>query len=180
MKKVIYKLFFAWDFEKEEKWLNEMSAKGLNLDGVGLCKYIFEEGTPGEYIYRLELLEKGPTHAESEQYIRFLEDTGVEYVGSVIRWVYFRKKAADGGFDLFSDIDSRIKHFKRLTSSFGVLAIAEFLISFSNLIIFFKNGYRLNIYCGLLTTACGLLLTFGFCRVAKGTKKLKKERIMRE
>lgn len=180
MKKVIYKLFFAWNFEKEEKWLNEMSAKGLNLDGVGFCKYIFEEGTPGEYIYRLELLEKGPTHAESEQYIRFLEDTGVEYVGSVTRWVYFRKKAADGEFDLFSDIDSRIKHLNRLTSSFGVLAIAEFLISFSNLGIFFKNGYRSNMYMGLLTIACGLLLTFGFCRIAKRTKKLKKEHIMRE
>lgn len=180
MKKVIHKLFFAWDFEKEEKWLNEMSAKGLNLDGVGLCKYIFEEGTPGEYIYRLELLKKWSTHAESEQYIRFLEDTGVEHVGSVTRWVYFRKKASDGEFDLFSDIDSRIKHLKRLTSLLGMLAIAEFLISFGNLSIFFENGFRSNMYSGLLTTACGLLLTFGFCHVAKRTKKLKKERIMRE
>lgn len=180
MKKVIHKLFFAWDFEKQEKWLNEMSAKGLNLDGVGFCKYIFEEGMPGEYIYRLELLEKGPTHAESEQYIRFLEDTGVEYVGSITRWVYFRKKAADGEFDLFSDIDSRIKHLNRLTSSFGVLAIAEFLISLSNLIVFFSNGYRPNMYIGLLTIAAGLLLTFGFCRIAMRTRKLKKERILRE
>ncbi|MBQ2899558.1 MAG: DUF2812 domain-containing protein, partial [Oscillospiraceae bacterium] len=31
MKKVIKKMFWAWDFEKEEKWLNEMSAKGLAL-----------------------------------------------------------------------------------------------------------------------------------------------------
>ena len=31
MRKVIRKWFWAWNFEKEEEWLNEMSAKGLAL-----------------------------------------------------------------------------------------------------------------------------------------------------
>ena len=43
MKKVIYKLFFAWNFEKEEQWLNEMASKGLVLTYAGLGKYEFEE-----------------------------------------------------------------------------------------------------------------------------------------
>lgn len=67
-----YKVLFAWDFEKEEKWLNEMSAKGMQLVGVGIFKYIFEEGNPGEYFYRIELLEELPTHPESISYIRFM------------------------------------------------------------------------------------------------------------
>ena len=29
MKHTAYKLFWAWEFEKEEKWLNEMSAFSL-------------------------------------------------------------------------------------------------------------------------------------------------------
>ncbi len=41
MKHIIHKWFWAWDFDKEEKWLNEMSAKGLNLTGVSFCRYVF-------------------------------------------------------------------------------------------------------------------------------------------
>ncbi len=30
-------MFLVWDFDKEEKWLNEMAAKGLALTSVGFC-----------------------------------------------------------------------------------------------------------------------------------------------
>ncbi len=49
MRKTIHKLFFIWDFDKEEKWLNQMAAKGLALVSVGFCKYEFEDCIPGEY-----------------------------------------------------------------------------------------------------------------------------------
>ena len=35
MRKVIHKWFAAWNFDKEERWLNEMAAKGLGLVSVG-------------------------------------------------------------------------------------------------------------------------------------------------
>lgn len=92
MKKTIHKIFMAWRFEDEERWLNGMAAKGLNLTEVGVMKYVFEEGIPGEYQYRVELLENLPTEPESENYIRFMEEMGAEYVASINRWVYFRKK----------------------------------------------------------------------------------------
>jgi hypothetical protein len=97
MARTIRKVFFAWSFDKEEKWLNEMSAKGLQLCDVGYCRYTFEEGTPGEYVYRLEMLDNMPGHAESKHYIDFIEDTGAEQIGTLGRWVYFRKKAEGGG-----------------------------------------------------------------------------------
>jgi hypothetical protein len=31
MKKVIRKKFYIWQYEKEEQWLNEMSAQGWHL-----------------------------------------------------------------------------------------------------------------------------------------------------
>ena len=37
MRRIIKKLFFVWDFDKEEKWLNEMAAKGLCLVSTGFC-----------------------------------------------------------------------------------------------------------------------------------------------
>ena len=50
MRKTIRKWFWAWDFEKEEKWLNEMAAKGLALVGVGFCKYEFDAEMNGSLI----------------------------------------------------------------------------------------------------------------------------------
>ena len=32
-RKTIRKIFLAWDFEKEERWLNEMAEAGWALDG---------------------------------------------------------------------------------------------------------------------------------------------------
>ena len=107
MRQTIHKWFWVWDFEKEETWLNEMAAKGLCLVSVGFCKYEFEDRIPGEYRVCLQLLDKCPRHPESKKYIEFLETMGVEHTGSFTRWAYFRKKAVDGKFELFSDNDSR-------------------------------------------------------------------------
>ena len=38
MRKVIKKFFWAWEYEKEEKWLNEMAAKGLALVDYTFCR----------------------------------------------------------------------------------------------------------------------------------------------
>jgi hypothetical protein len=140
-----YKVFFAWDFEKEEKWLNEMSVKGMNLIGVGAFKYVFEEGNPGDYVYRIELLDEWPSHPESMAYIHFLEDTGAEHIGSVLRWVYLRKKANMQAFDLFSDIDSRINHLKKVLWTLACvipIEIAAILMNIPNVI----NGYSISIF----------------------------------
>lgn len=114
MRKSICKWFFAWDFDKEEKWLNEMAAKGLALVAVSGIFYTFEQSEPGEYGIRIELLNNLPSFPESEEYIRFLESTGAEHIGSTFRWVYFRKKKVNGTFDLFSDYDCRIRHLNRV------------------------------------------------------------------
>ena len=119
MRHSIMKLFM--DYEKEEKWLNDMSAKGLQLVHYSFPRYTFEEGEPGEYNYRIQLLENIPSHLESQAYIRFLEEVGVEMVGSYIRWVYFRTKTADGPFELYSDRESRIRHYGQICLMIGAV-----------------------------------------------------------
>lgn len=176
MKKTIVKLYWAWQFDKEEKWLNECSAKGLHLCDVGVCRYTFEEGTPGAYSHKLELLENWPTHPESVAYIRFLEDTGVEMVGSILRWVYFRKKTVDGPFDLFSDLDSRIKHLNRILMLFIPFMIIEFTIGTIN--VFFSK--TLNQSVGTLNIFLGFVFVYGIYVINKKKQKLKKERMIYE
>ncbi|MEW9095456.1 MAG: DUF2812 domain-containing protein [Clostridiaceae bacterium] len=130
MKHSVIKAYF--DYEKEEKYLNEMSAKGLALTDYSFCRYVFEDAPKGEYIYRLELLENAVNHPESQIYIKFMEETGAEFVASYNRWVYFRRKNFDGEFNIYSDIDSKIKHYKRIRELFFFVMGLNFIIGLMN------------------------------------------------
>ena len=173
MRKTIRKWFWVWDFDKEEQWLNEMAAKGLALVGVGFCRYDFEDCMPGEYQVRLELLENHLNHAESQKYIQFIESTGAEQVGNYFRWVYFRKKAADGPFDLYSDLDSRITHLDKIAKLMLIVAGA-------NLLIGVVNSYNPSISLGWINLLVASLVTYGIGRIHGKKETLEKERLFRE
>jgi len=179
MRKVIKKVFWALDFEKEEKWLNEMSAKGLALVGYSICTYSFEECEPGEYTHKIQLLEHRPSHPESEQYIRFMEETGAEQVASYLNWVYFRKKTAEGPFELFSDIESKLKQcilIKKLLLPIGWLNLGVAIMNFINL-AFNAPGFS---WIPFINVFCALILFAGVNEINKKIKAYKKEMFIRE
>jgi hypothetical protein len=180
MRYVKHKWFWAWDYEKEEKWLNEMSAKGLQLVSVGFFKYVFEDGEKGKYIYRLEMLENLVSSPESISYIKFLEETGVEFVGSVFRWSYFRKKAEDGSFDIYSDIPSRMNHYRRILAIFLVVFFPNLTISITNFINYINSGHKGLLYVSMLNLSVSFLLLIGVCVIGSKIRKLKKEKIIKE
>jgi len=180
MRHTIHKWFWAWDFEKEEKWLNTMSAQGLQLVAVGFCKYVFEEAIKGEYTYRLELLENSLSNAESISYIRFLEETDVEYIGSVIRWAYFRKKVTDGTFEIYSDIDSKIKHYKRIRALFFTVTPINVFATLLNLNNYIECERSINLSCSIVSFLVTLLLVLGIFKISKKISIFKKEKAIRE
>ena len=77
MRKVIHKIWLVWDFDKEEAWLNNLAAQGLALVSVGFCRYEFEDCLPGEYTFRLQLLENNLPHPESQKYLSDQNRTGM-------------------------------------------------------------------------------------------------------
>ena len=174
MRQTIHKLFWVWDFDKEEKWLNEMAAKGLSLVSVGFCKYEFEDSLPGEYKICLQLLDKMPRHPESKKYIDFLETTGAEQVGSFTRWVYFRKKATEGDFELFSDNDSRLKYLSSVISFVSLITVGNWIAGINNVFIATTFPSPIN-YVGILNLLIGLVGTWGIIRLMRKRKKMKQE-----
>lgn len=40
--KTLHRNFWVWEFEKEERWLNEMAQEGWALQNAGFCTYTFE------------------------------------------------------------------------------------------------------------------------------------------
>jgi hypothetical protein len=189
MKYIVRKAY--WNYEKEEKWLNEMSAKGMALIDCSWCRYVFTDSEKGEYIYRIELLENLPSHIESVAYIRFLEETGVEFIASHMRWVYFRKKAVDGEFDLYSDSESKIRHFKRISMFWCIVAVVEFIAGGINLgAVILQAVNRIavsqapisevNLMFGIICTLLGLVFAKLGLSVRRKIKRLKKEKEIRE
>lgn len=138
---VVKKIF--WDYEKEEQWLNEMSAKGWMFSAYSFRKYVFTEGPKNKYTYRIELLEQVPNHPKSVEYIGFLEQSGVEKVAEYSRWVYYRRETAEGPFDIYSDLDSKINHFKRIHILWLTVMMVELIIG------------SLNIFLGIVNTNNG-------------------------
>lgn len=174
MRNTIHKWFWPWNFEKEEKWLNEMSSKGHQLVAVEFCKYIFEASIKDKYAYRLELLENMPSSRESISYIGFLEETGVEYIGSVARWAYFRKEVTNTPFEIYSDIDSKIKHYKRIMILFFAVSF------FFSLNAYTQYKHSINLVYIIVSFLFTLLLGLGIVKVSKQISKLKKEKTIRE
>ena len=180
MKKVVHKTFLIWNFDEEEKWLNEMSAKGLQLIDVGFFRYTFEEGQPGEYIYRLELLEGYASAGKNRDYVQFLEGTGVEHVVQFGRWAYFRKKADGKGFDLFSDIESRIRHLNRISAVAAILSLVNLFNGINRIHHLFSDGARGEIVITILCLSVGALLGYGFLYLFSKKRKLQREKQLHE
>ena len=173
MKQIIHKAY--WNYEKEEQWLNAMSAKGLALMDYWWIRYVFEDCAPGEYIYRIELLEHWATHPESRRYIEFVESTGAECVATYMRWAYFRKKAADGPFELYSDIPSKLRHYRMVRAFWVGLTILEYATGLFNVLVGAEEPVSsVNIVLGSLLVLLGAGFTMMIANLNRKIHSLKK------
>ena len=165
--KTVYRLFAEWSFDKEEEWLYRLALVGWTLKKVGFCKYVFERTEPGEYITRLAM------HDADEEYMELMRESGAEYVGRVLQWLYFRKKAELGEFELFSDIDSRIAHLNRISCVLIGLGFANVAVSFA-------CGVNSADIAGRINLLCACVIFYGLGRVHGKKEALERERRIRE
>ena len=181
MRKVVHRIFMAWEYKKEEDWLNEMAAGGWNLVDTSFCRYTFEEGSPGEYQYRLELMAHGRKSQQGMEYIRFMEETGAEHIATWFNgWTYFRKKAADGPFEIFSDLDSQIKHLKRIARILLLALICEICAGLSQMFQYWAVGGTASLVVFLFALVFAVVILFGLVRIHMQIKIWKDERNIRE
>jgi len=124
MKKI--RLFY--DKDAEQDWLNRLSLQGWALDNYFLGVYTFVPCEPGEYIYQIDLLDNWS--GDKKDFAAFMEDSGVEVVDQWYRWVFLRKKAADGPFEMYTDAESKISQYNRVINFFRIALIVEVICFF--------------------------------------------------
>ena len=89
MKKL--KIFFIWQDDKEEAWLNDRSAKGQRLDSVSFpYTYHFSSDTSNKYIHHLNA-PKGP-ETSLEAFKETYQRSGGKHIGKMNGWHYFQKE----------------------------------------------------------------------------------------
>lgn len=156
MTKKVWNFFTIAQWEEEEQWLNEMARNGYNLIGVKcFVRYIFEQGTPGEYIYKLDLPDNLEHGMDDKAYCNFLAECGIDVVCKQKQWLFLRKKAADGPFneqgDMFAKLKMTTKAYSyairilsRLLRTFAILIFVDILvmclIGYSDILASIVNG----------------------------------------
>lgn len=142
MKKV-WRYYNIAEYEQEEQWINEMAKEGWQLTAIGLCRYIFRRGTPGEYIYKLDVVERTASDEVKESYFNFLTECGIRVVGEFKDWIYLQKKAADGPFDMKDDTYAKLRTVNKVYS-FAVRTLCKLLKIFAAVVIICSLGQMLS------------------------------------
>lgn len=170
-----FRLYFAWDFDSEEKWINKMSEKGWQLESVGPGRYTFFAGVPREYIYRLELLKKSATDEREKQYVRRLEAGGAQKIATNGQWAYFRKLRADGGFAIYKSADSKMRYMRGVAKLYIPLGIAVYAAFVLEMLLHSgEYGARGAVSIGI-TAAAAFLYTLGLTRLCAAMRRLERE-----
>lgn len=126
-----FKLFFASDIKKEEKWLTEMSSKGLQLIKYRLFSYVFEENHEASYVYQVDFRPEA-----DDDYFQLYEDAGWEHVTDAVKlFHYFRTDANQSGIrKLYSDKESIQDSYRRMMS-FYIALFLMLIVSQSGLFL---------------------------------------------
>ena len=192
MRRVIHKIFWIWQLEKEQAWINEMASHGYSLEHAGRLTFEFDETEPGKYIYKELFLKGWGESAENIKYFKFLEEMGIKVVCYInypgTCWVYTRALKEDypDGIELYSDIDSKINYQKVMAGYMIFVTIATLLASLLNLSVVISSWtaygrlMSLNLACAVFTFMLCAGATISAVKAFVEIGRLKKERKLHE
>ena len=124
-----FKLYF--DKDKETRWLNDMADQGWAMNGFFAGFYRFEPCEKGKYTYQIDFGNE--FFSVSNDYREFMSDSDIEIIQSWGFWVFLRKLSSEGEFQLYTDVDSQIEHYKKIRNMFKAVTVLELICLFIEL-----------------------------------------------
>jgi hypothetical protein len=145
--------FWAWEDEREEAWLRQMSQAGWYCESLQFPGfYLFRKGEPRDYVYRLDF---NSNRKEFSHYLQLFQDAGWQHLTEYGGWQYFRTESRPGeNPEIFTDNTSKVKKYQRVVL-FLILLMPLFTFGFISL------GRRLSPH-GLSPVMEGALATLTF------------------
>ena len=192
MRRVIHKIFWIWQLEKEQAWVNEMASHGYSLEHAGRFTFEFDETEPDKYIYKEIFLKGWGESAENVKYFKFLEEMGIKVVCYInypgTCWVYIRaiKEEYPNGIELYSDIDSKINYNKVMAGYLIFVIVATLLSALLNISVVVNSWTMhgmlmvLNLICSVFLTALCIASAIATVKAFVKIANLKKERKIHE
>ncbi len=118
-----YKLYAAWEYEKEEEDLNASSEEGWQLVKGGSFSSTFRKDGSIHYVYQLDYT---PHIKDPIRYKEMFAEQGWEYINSTFNgWHYFRKTYEEGinreDYKIYTDKESLYKMQNRWVNLAKVL-----------------------------------------------------------
>ena len=159
--------------DKETEWLNEMARKGYAMTGFAAGFYSFDKCQPGEYVYQIDCSEG--LFRVSNDYREFMRESGIEIVCVWGMWVILRRKAAEGDFVLYTDVESAIAYYTKTKRIFMVVMVIECICLFMELFVV-MNGRNTAVFVSFIIIAFIIAIVREMLRVSDILDDLK-ERI---
>lgn len=174
---VLTRLSFVWNYEKDEKWLSDLSAQGLHLTKPGLIRHRFEKDPSVRYEYRIDYqMLRDPK--EMNAYVALFEDAGWTLVASKSGWHYYRRPHVPGGAPaIYSDRSSLKELWRRVQFLLAALAFANVIIAAVNTLNLGAISYWPT-FRNVILTVTGfqalvtILLVYGIVRFQRKIDKL--------
>ena len=166
------RIFLAWQHEKEEQWLNEMSKQGYQLAKVDFINYQFEEDHRHSFEHQLVYVGEKYSDDQALDSQVFSKDEHVEHVLTANGWAYLRRNADLGKFELYADIASKVKNYSNVMTIVVNMGVANLLVVISNLL----NLLGLSVYMIIGQAIICLFVLFIVIQLSIRINKLKKGR----
>lgn len=166
-----FRLYFNKD--KETTWLNEMAAKGYALKSFFAGFYSFEKCEPGEYVYQIDFGSK--IFSVSDDYREFMAENNIEIVCLWGYWIVLRKRASEGAFVLYTDVDSSIEHYTKILKMFKGVTIVELICFFAETIIT-MTGSPVGIFGMLIIGALAIAMMYATISTKRTINELKERK----
>ncbi len=112
------------NYDKEEKWLNDMAKKGYGLKNADCFGYEFYSTKPENATIRIDYRNFNSKKTFVD-YCMLFQDSGWQHiVGSKFSGTqYFKKTDENGEDDIFSDVISKAGKYKRLSNMYITMAV---------------------------------------------------------
>lgn len=166
-----FRIYF--DKDAAARWLNQMADHGWNMTGFFAGLFFFQKCQKGAWQYQVDL--RSGFGKKTSDYRLFMEEAGIDVIQNWGFWTFLRKPASEKPFELYTDIDSSLAHYKKIRTMFKIITIVE-LFCLAVELIAAVNGSRAGFAFSFLIGGILLILLNQIVRINRVINELKERR----